>query len=68
VPISGSILKRLRKNAKMTQVQMAEFLGITEQHYQLYEYGKANPTVDRLEKLADLFGVSTDYILGRLAI
>lgn len=52
----------------MTQVQMAEFLGITEQHYQLYEYGKANPTVDRLEKLADLFGVSTDYILGRLAI
>jgi len=47
---------------------MAEMLGITVTQYQYYEYGKSDISVARLEKLADYFGVSTDYILGRLSI
>jgi transcriptional regulator with XRE-family HTH domain len=58
-------LKQLRKQKCLTQVKMADFLGCTEQHYQRIEYGKINiPTLD-LIALADYFGVSLDYLVGR---
>lgn len=58
-------LKELRKEHHLTQRQMAELLKCTEGHYQKIEYGKINlPTLD-LIFLADYFGVSTDYLLGR---
>ena len=44
---------------------MADFLGITQQAYAAYENNKSSPPKDILEKLADYFHVSTDYILGR---
>ena len=58
-------LKELRKAEGVTQKVMAESLEILEQHYQKIEYGKINPTQDKLIKLADFFDVSTDYLLGR---
>lgn len=59
------VLRQLRKDAKRTQQQMADFLGITQQAYAAYENNKSSPPKDILEKLADYFHVSTDYILGR---
>ena len=58
-------LKELRKEKKLTQVQMAAVLEISGRNYQNYELGKYEPDVDGLIKIADYFGVSLDYLLGR---
>ena len=58
-------LKRIREAAEMTQTEVAYKLNITRQAYNHYETGKREPTVETLIKLADLFHVSTDYLLGR---
>ena len=58
-------LRETRKLRGITQKQMAEFLEITEQAYQNYEYGKIKPNFDSLIALADFFDVSVDYLMGR---
>lgn len=58
-------LKELRKEKHIKQVEMAHFLDCTETHYQQIEYGHVNIPSLTLEALADYFGVSTDYLLGR---
>lgn len=58
-------LKELRKAKGTTQKAMAEYIGITEQAYQKYEYGKREPNHETTIKIADFFNVSTDYLLGR---
>ena len=61
----GRRLSELRKNRNITQVAMAELLGCTDRHYQKIEYGYVNVPSLTLIKLADFFGVTTDYLLGR---
>lgn len=58
-------LRNLRKNFKKTQQQVASLLGITQQAYAAYENDVSHPPKDVLEKLADYFDVSVDYLLGR---
>lgn len=58
-------LKPLRKEKGWTQRQMSERLECTERHYQKVEYGQINVSATMLMELADCFGVSTDYLLGR---
>ena len=58
-------LKELRTSKGTTQKATAEFLSMTEQAYQKYEYGMREPNFETLTKLADYFDVSTDYLLGR---
>jgi len=58
-------LKGLRKVKSVTQKTVAEHIGILEQAYQKYEYGKHEPNHETTIKLADFFDVSTDYLLGR---
>ena len=53
-------LKPLRNEKKM-----AALLDCTEGHYQKIEYGKINLSALQLMELADFFGVTTDYLLGR---
>ncbi len=59
------VLIKLRKEAKRTQQQMANYLGITQQGYAAYENNTRVPPMDMAIKLADYFGVSVDYLLGR---
>ena len=54
-----------RKLNNMTQRQMAEHLGIAQPSYIRYENGSAEPTLEALVKIAELFDVSVDYLLGR---
>ena len=54
-----------RKLNKLTQRQVAEFLGIAQPSYIRYENGSSQPTLETLVKLADYFDVSVDYLLGR---
>ena len=65
LPSLAERLKPLRKSRKMTQVAMAELLGCTDRHYQKIEYGKVNLPSTTVIFLADYFGVTTDYLLGR---
>ncbi len=65
MPEFGQRLKLLRKEKSITQRAMAELLEKTERHYQDMEAGKINVPGLTLMKLADYFGVSIDYLVGR---
>ena len=58
-------LKALRRERKQTQKDMTALLGCTASNYQKMEYGQVNIPITTLMALADYFGVSTDYLLGR---
>jgi len=58
-------LRDLREDAELTQQQIAEVLQTTTQYYQKYEKGIRPIPVERLIILADFYGTSTDYLLGR---
>lgn len=61
-------LKELRTQYGYTQDEVARKIGISYQSYQAYELGKTIPKTKYLSKLADVFDVSTDYLLGRKEI
>lgn len=50
-------LKKARQKASMTQQEVAEYLGITVQHYQRIEYGTTIGKIALWDKLEDLFNV-----------
>lgn len=56
-------LKELRLQNKLTQQQVAKAIGKTYQAYSYYENGKRDPDTETLKLLAELFNVSTDYLL-----
>ncbi|WP_010248289.1 helix-turn-helix domain-containing protein [Acetivibrio cellulolyticus] len=61
----ASMLKQLREQSRLSQKDIADYLGITRQAVASYELAKREPDYEILKKLADYFGVSIDYILGR---
>lgn len=58
-------LTELRKLNHMTQRQVSQTLNISQPSYIRYENGSAEPNLENLVRLADLFDVSVDYLLGR---
>lgn len=58
-------IKLLRKEKQMKQVEAAERLGISVTSYCRYERGEREPDAPILWRMADLFGVSIDYLIGR---
>ena len=58
-------LKKLRLERKVKQVQLARAIGLTQQAISLYENNLREPDLKTLTKIADFFGVSVDYLLGR---
>lgn len=61
-------LKKLRKKEKLTQKDIATFLNISQPAYQQFESGKKKMNLETMEKLADYFNVSIDYLLGKTDI
>ncbi|MBC3938551.1 XRE family transcriptional regulator [Anaerotruncus massiliensis (ex Liu et al. 2021)] len=57
--------KKIRVEKNLTQKQVADGIGVAEQAYQRYEYGKTVPSALVLIALADYFDVSLDYLVGR---
>ncbi|WP_270281428.1 helix-turn-helix domain-containing protein [Streptococcus salivarius] len=57
-------LKELRKQAHLTQVELANKLGIVQSSYADWERGKKKPTQDNLVKIAQVLNVSVDYLVG----
>ncbi len=58
-------IRNLRIDRGLTQKQIAELLHIKQNTYSQYELGVLNFSVDALLTLADFYGVSVDYLLGR---
>lgn len=58
-------VRELRKEKGETQLQVAEAIGIADRHYQRFERGANLPNLENAWKLADHFGVSIDYLVGR---
>ena len=61
-------LKSLRIQHNLTQKQIAEFLGTSQPSYQNWEKGTRKPSRNTIQKIADFFNVSTDYLLGKTDI
>lgn len=58
-------LKEERKKAGLTQEEVAKHLGITRPAYTQYETGKTQPSLETAGKLANLYKISVDYLIGR---
>ena len=58
-------IKRLRIEGKITQLMLAEHLGVTRTQVSDMENNKTTTSVKRLATLADYFDISADYLLGR---
>ena len=57
-------LKNVRIRAGLTQAQVAEKIGVAPSSYSCYESGKREPDVPKLIKLAEIFGVTGNELLG----
>lgn len=62
---TGEALKRFRREFKLSQKTVAQTVEVLPQVYSRYENDQRSPTVPLLIKLADEYGVTTDYLLGR---
>ncbi len=58
-------MKSLREKMGYTQQAVADMINISRLSYVRYESGERTPNADVILALADLYGVSTDYLLGR---
>lgn len=61
-------IRNLRIDGGYTQEQIAEYLNVKQNTYSQYEIGVLNYPIDVLMKLADFYGTSVDYLLGRTEI
>lgn len=58
-------IRDLREDSDKTQQEIADYLNMHRSVYRRYETGERELPVWALEKLADFYQTSTDYILGR---
>ena len=58
-------LSSLRRASGLTQAELAARLGISKSAVSMYERGNREPELELLEKMADVFGVSINTLLGR---
>ena len=61
------IIRDIRNDKDMSQTDVAKVLGTSQQHYSKYENGETEIPVRVFTTLADFYGVSIDYLLGRPA-
>lgn len=64
LPEIGERIKQLRRQKGISQIELAHHLGVSKSVISSYENAVHFPPYDILLKIAWLFGVSTDYILG----
>ena len=61
-------IRDLREDRDLKQKDLAAYLQVHQTSYSDYELGKSNIPIAVLHKLADFYGVSIDYILGRTSV
>ncbi|WP_199426272.1 helix-turn-helix domain-containing protein [Thermaerobacillus caldiproteolyticus] len=60
-----SRIRSIRRQKDISGTKVAEMLGISAQYYYDIEKGKRNLSAEMAARLAEIFGVTTDYLLGR---
>lgn len=60
----GGNIEQLRKQKGLTQDDLSRYLGLSKSTISMYESEKRSPDNETLLKLANYFGVTTDYLLG----
>lgn len=60
----GELLKKTRKQYKMTQGDVAKLLGVSRSGYTYYENGRSTPSIETLKKLAVIYDTTVDDIVG----
>ena len=63
--IIGSRVRNLRYSKGLNQTELGNVVGVSKASISGYEHATRNPSYKNLDKLADFFGVSSDYLLGR---
>lgn len=63
--IVGERLRKARENKNLTQAEVAENLGVTRSVIARYELGINDPPTENIIALAEMYGVTTDYLLGK---
>lgn len=61
----SKVFKDLRKNAKLTQQELASKLGVSRSAIGMYENDEREPDFETLELIADFFNVDMNYLLGK---
>ena len=64
--IVASSLKMARENKDLSKTELAKALNIATSSMTYYEQGKAVPSIDKLYALADYYGVTMDWLCGRV--
>jgi transcriptional regulator with XRE-family HTH domain len=59
----GDKVKKLRKGKGFSQQELAKLVGVHYSHIGRYERGDSEPSIATVKKIAEVFGVSTDYLL-----
>lgn len=62
----GSVIRKYRKEAWLTQEEMANRLGVTAPAVNKWENGDTKPDIDLLASIAKLFNISLDTLLSKL--
>ena len=65
MPCFAERLKELRIQSGAKQIDIAKSLNILPRAIRFYESGEREPNIEKMNKLADYFNVSLDYITGR---
>lgn len=60
----GEKIKQLRKNKGITQADLAQAMGLSQQAVARWEVNRSEPDNETMCRLASYFGVSSDYLLG----
>ena len=58
-------VRELREDRDLKQRELAEYLDVKQTTYSKYELGKIDIPIEALIKLADYYGVTLDYLVGR---
>ena len=60
-----TLFKKVRESRKITQAEFAKIMNVAPSTVGLWEQGRREPNYESLNKMADYYGVTTDYLLGR---
>ena len=66
--VTGAVIKELREKNKMTQLQLAEKLGVSDKTISKWETGKGYPDITLLEPIAEAFRISVTELISGNAI